>query len=141
MPKIMGREDSDVAELIQERLESEGVTVLTGHRASGIGHRAKEVKIENDTQTLVCDYNGNDVFVEFDEILVAVGRAANTSGFGLEELGVELTPRKTIFADEFLKTSIPTILLCRRCGRTVSIYPCGRASGLVCVGQRPFWRT
>ncbi|MBC2716638.1 MAG: dihydrolipoyl dehydrogenase [Desulfobacteraceae bacterium] len=102
MPQIMGREDTDVAGLIQEKLESEGVKVLTGHRA-------KEVKIEKDTKTLVCDYNGKDVYVEFDVILVAVGRAANISGFGLEELGVELTPRKTISANELLQTNVPTI--------------------------------
>ncbi|NOY70170.1 MAG: FAD-dependent oxidoreductase [Deltaproteobacteria bacterium] len=102
LPQLMGREDEDVAALIREKLEKEGVRVLTGHRA-------REVKIEGDEKILVCDCNGKDVFLPFDEILVAVGRAANTAGFGLEELGVELTPRKTIAADEFLKTNIPTI--------------------------------
>ncbi|MFO7557413.1 MAG: FAD-dependent oxidoreductase [Desulfobacterales bacterium] len=102
MPQIMGREDADVATLIQEKLESEGVRVLTGHRA-------REVKIENSEKMLVCDHNGRDVNVPFDEILVAVGRAANISGFGLEALGVEMTPRKTISANAFLQTSIPTI--------------------------------
>ncbi len=102
MPQIMGREDAEVAALIQEKLESEGVRVLTGHRA-------KAVKIETGEKTLVCDHNGQDVSIPFDEILVAVGRAANISGFGLEELGIELTPRKTISANEFLQTSVPTI--------------------------------
>ena len=102
MPQIMGREDAEVAGLIKEKLESEGVRVLTSHRA-------KAVKIENSEKTLVCDHNGQDVSIAFDDILVAVGRAANVSGFGLEELGVELTPRKTLWANEFLQTSIPTI--------------------------------
>ncbi|MDO9264856.1 MAG: FAD-dependent oxidoreductase, partial [Desulfosalsimonadaceae bacterium] len=102
MPQIMGREDADVAGLIKDKLESEGVRVLTGHRA-------KAVQIESGEKILVCDVNGKDVPIEFDEILVAVGRAANISGFGLEELGVALTPRKTISADAFLQTNIPTI--------------------------------
>jgi dihydrolipoamide dehydrogenase len=102
MPQIMGREDADVATLIREKLEGEGVRVLTGHRA-------KEVKIENSEKMLICDHKGQDVNIPFDEILVAVGRAANISGFGLEELGVSITPRKTIQANEFLQTSIPTI--------------------------------
>ena len=102
LPQLMGREDTDVAELIKEKLESEGVTVLTGHQA-------KVIIVENNRKTLVCEHHGKNVPVEFDDILVAVGRAANTGGFGLEELGVELTDRKTISADEFLKTSIPTI--------------------------------
>jgi len=102
MPQIMGREDPEVAALIREKLESEGVCVLTGHRA-------KEVKIENNEKILVCDNDGKDVSIPFDEILVAVGRAPNVSGFGLEELGIELTSRKTIKTNEFLQTSIPTI--------------------------------
>jgi dihydrolipoamide dehydrogenase len=102
LPQVMGREDADVADLIQKKLESEGVRMLTGHRA-------KAVKIDENKKTLVCEYNGQDVFVEFDDILVAVGRAANISGLGLEELGVETSAKKTILADEFLQTSIPNI--------------------------------
>ena len=34
------------------------------------------------------------VAVAFDEILVAVGRAANTQGYGLEELGISVTPAR-----------------------------------------------
>lgn len=102
MPQIMGREDADVEALIQEKLQNEGVRVLTGHRA-------KAVKVGHDVNILVCDHNGSDVEIVFDAILMAVGRAANISGFGLEELGVELTPHKTLQADGFLKTSIPTI--------------------------------
>lgn len=102
LPHLMGREDADVADLILEKLESEGVQVLTGHRA-------REVKVEEGKKILVCDHDGKDVFVEFDEILVAVGRAANTSGFGLEELGVVLTSRKTIQVNEYLQTNFPNI--------------------------------
>ncbi len=102
LPQVMGREDADVAGLIQGKLESEGVRVLTGHRA-------KAVKVDEGRKILVCECDGRDVCVDFDDILVAVGRAANISGFGLEELGVEISPRKTIQADEFLRTSIPTI--------------------------------
>jgi len=102
LPQLMGREDPDVAGVIKEQFEKEGIQVLTGHRA-------KKVTMEKDKKHLVCQHNGKDLFIEFDEILVAVGRAANISGFGLEELGVELTPKKTISANEFLQTNIPTI--------------------------------
>jgi len=102
MPQLMGREDGEVAAFIKDRLKSEGIRVLTGHRA-------REIRCENAVKILVCDHDGRDVMIEFDEILVAVGRAANITGFGLEELGVELTPQKTLRADAFQKTSIPTI--------------------------------
>ena len=102
LPHLMGREDADVAVLIKKKLEEEGVRVLTNHRA-------KEVVVQGDQKTLICDHNGADVKVEFDEILVAVGRVANIRGFGLEELGVELSPRRTIQTNELLQTNFPNI--------------------------------
>ena len=41
-----------------------------------------------------------------------MGRAANTSGFGIEELGVELNPNKTIKVNEYMQSSIPSIYAC-----------------------------
>jgi dihydrolipoamide dehydrogenase len=102
-PQIMGREDPDVSAIIRKKFEDEGVHVLTAHTA-------KEIIVDNNTKILVCDHNGQKVNIEFDEILVAVGRAANSKGFGLEELDVQLNPNKTIAVNEFLQTNIPNIL-------------------------------
>ncbi len=101
-PRILLREDEEISELVKNRFEQEGVRVLTNHRA-------KEVRVDGDQKTLICDYNGEDVAVEFDEILVAVGRVANTKGFGLEELGVAIARNGTIETDEFLRTNYPNI--------------------------------
>lgn len=101
-PRILLREDEEISELVKNKFEQEGVRVL-------INHRAKEVRVKGDQKTLICDYNGEDVSVEFDEILVAVGRVANTKGFGLEELGVAIERNGTIETDEFLRTNYPNI--------------------------------
>lgn len=100
--RIMIREDQEVSELIRNKFESEGAQVLTSHMA-------KEVVSENAKKFLVCEHNDKEVKIEFDEILVAVGRVANTKGFGLEELGVSLTNRGTIETDTFLRTNFPNI--------------------------------
>jgi dihydrolipoamide dehydrogenase len=100
--QIMGREDPDISEFMKKKFESEGIRVLTGHRA-------KEIRVDGDKKVLVCDYDGEDVHIEFDEILVALGRMANVSGYGLEELGVQLTQRKTIETNEMLQTNFPNI--------------------------------
>jgi pyruvate/2-oxoglutarate dehydrogenase complex dihydrolipoamide dehydrogenase (E3) component len=42
-------------------------------------------------------------------LLCAVGRSARVKGFGLEELGIRLTPRKSIETDAWLRTSMPNI--------------------------------
>ncbi|WP_373499988.1 FAD-dependent oxidoreductase [Desulfococcus sp.] len=101
-PRILGREDVEIADGIRERFEAEGIRVLTGHRA-------KAVRVENGEKILVCEHGGGEVQVPFDEILVAVGRAPSTRGFGLEELGVEIGPRGTVGTNGLLQTNFPNI--------------------------------
>jgi pyruvate/2-oxoglutarate dehydrogenase complex dihydrolipoamide dehydrogenase (E3) component len=52
------------------------------------------------------------VEIEFDRVLVAVGRAANTAGYGLEALGIPLSKSRTIECNEFLQTKYPNIYVC-----------------------------
>ena len=104
-PRIMSREDEDVSELITEKFKNDGVSVLTSHRA-------KSVESENGKKILVCEQDGKEVRIEFDEILVALGRKARVKGFGLEELGVEIAKNGTIAHDEFLRTNFPNIYVC-----------------------------
>lgn len=101
-PQLMGREDPEVAAFLRERFEAEGVRVLTEHAA-------KEVQVKDQEKILVCEHQGQKVEVPFDAILVAVGRRARTTGFGLEELGVRLSQRGTIEVDPFLRTNFSNI--------------------------------
>jgi len=103
MQRFMTKEDPDVSEFIMQKLESDGVRILSSHRA-------KEIRVEGNKQILVCDFNGVEINVEFDQLLFALGRVANISGFGLEELGVEITLSKTIKSNDFLQTNYPNIL-------------------------------
>ncbi len=102
MPRIMLREDEDISEMIHKKFEDEGVRVLTGHKA-------KEVRVDGKSKILVCENASDVVKIEFDEILVAVGRAANAKGFGLEELGVTLRPNGAIETNGLLQTNYPNI--------------------------------
>lgn len=105
MDRIMGIEDPEVSSIIEERFKSEGVNVLTKHKA-------KEIKVDGDRKYLVAEFDGQDVEIEFDEILVAVGRRANIKGFGAEELGITLRQNQTIDANEYLQTNFPNIYVC-----------------------------
>ncbi|BDI61767.1 FAD-dependent oxidoreductase [Qipengyuania nanhaisediminis] len=95
--RLLGREDAEVSDLAQEVLERDGVTVLTGHKAVRVAH-----------ETLYAEHSGGEAAIDFDRLIVAVGRKARLSGFGLEELGVETD--KTVVTDEFLATKYPNIL-------------------------------
>lgn len=99
---IMGREDPDVAAMVQQRFEAEGINVMVNTNATA-------VEVHGEEKVLVCEQDGQRVEVPFDEIIVAVGRKANTSGFGLEELGVTLSERGTIATNDYLQTNFPNI--------------------------------
>ncbi|HEX5639890.1 MAG TPA: FAD-dependent oxidoreductase, partial [Burkholderiaceae bacterium] len=63
-------------------------------------------------QIMVVEHEGRDVRVPFDAVLVAVGRVANTTGYGLEELGIGTTPARTVETDAYLQTIFPNIYAC-----------------------------
>lgn len=105
MPRLMIREDEDVAELVAQRFEDEGIKLLVGHKAVEFVQRGSD-------RLLICEAQERQVEVPFDQVLVAVGRKPNAAGFGLEELNVVLNPNGTIETDEYLQTSIPTIYAC-----------------------------
>jgi pyruvate/2-oxoglutarate dehydrogenase complex dihydrolipoamide dehydrogenase (E3) component/uncharacterized membrane protein YdjX (TVP38/TMEM64 family) len=103
LPNILPREDKEFSEMVQMQLETEGVNVLTGHKALSI--------VNEGTGSLLTVVDGEGVkkTVPFDRLVVAVGRKANTSGFGLEELGVVLNPNGTVSVDDYLRTNFPNI--------------------------------
>jgi pyruvate/2-oxoglutarate dehydrogenase complex dihydrolipoamide dehydrogenase (E3) component/uncharacterized membrane protein YdjX (TVP38/TMEM64 family) len=105
LPRLMIREDPDISALVMERFVAEGIDVR-------VGHKAKQFLVENGQKVLVCEHDGKDVRVEFDEVLVAVGRIANTQGYGLEELGIGTTRARTVETNEFLQTIYPNIFAC-----------------------------
>lgn len=105
-PQILIREDAEVIELVTEKFRTEGITVLTGHKAKAFDKHA------DGSGELLCDAAGREVRIGFDKVIVALGRKANVTGFGLEELGVNLNPNGTITADVFLRTNYPNIYVC-----------------------------
>lgn len=102
-PRIMSREDPEIAAMVTSSLEAEGVVVLSNHTA-------REVLVDNgDKYLLVTTREGVEKRLAFDGLLVAVGRKANVTGFGLEALGVIITPQGTVEVDGYLRTNFTNI--------------------------------
>ncbi len=99
-PRLMGREDADVAEYAESVLRESGVNVLTSHKA---------LRFENKdgVKLLIAEKEGQELAIEYDEVIVAVGRKARLTGFGLEDLGIQFD--RTIETDEYLQTLMPNI--------------------------------
>ncbi|TNJ01063.1 FAD-dependent oxidoreductase [Aeromonas veronii] len=106
--QLLPREEREVADALAGQMSHDGVQLLTGWRAeradylpAAKGDLPIRLQLRRGDETQV---------VEGDQLLLALGRVANVSGFGLEELGVELAPRGTIAVDGFLATNFPSIL-------------------------------
>jgi len=105
LPRILIREDPEVSKLVQSRFDAEGIRVL-------VNHKAKQFLVENGEKEMVVEHEGRDIRIPFDEVLVAVGRVANTQGYGLEELGIGVTKARTVDTDAYLQTIYPNIFAC-----------------------------
>ncbi|MFN0038331.1 MAG: FAD-dependent oxidoreductase [Burkholderiales bacterium] len=105
LPRIMIREDPEISQMVLAKFRAEGVDVK-------LEHKAKQFLVENGEKMLICEHQGQDIRVPFDEVLVAVGRVANTKGYGLEELGIPTTRQRTVETNEFLQTLYPNIYAC-----------------------------
>ncbi|MCF5873710.1 FAD-dependent oxidoreductase [Aeromonas veronii] len=106
--QLLPREEREVADALAGQMSRDGVQLLTGWRAeradylpAAKGDLPIRLQLRRGDETQV---------VEGDQLLLALGRVANVSGFGLEALGVELAPRGTIAVDGFLATNFPSIL-------------------------------
>jgi pyruvate/2-oxoglutarate dehydrogenase complex dihydrolipoamide dehydrogenase (E3) component/uncharacterized membrane protein YdjX (TVP38/TMEM64 family) len=99
-PRLLAREDDEVAALVARRFAEEGIEVR-------LGHRAVRFEVAGGTKHLIAEHEGREVRIAFDQVIVAVGRAARLTGFGLEELGIETG--KTLNVNAFLQTTLPHI--------------------------------
>lgn len=103
--RIMPREDEEVSEAVMRAFREQGIRLLTGHELRKFG-------TSENGDFMEAEHNGETVRVEFDKVLLAVGRKANVEGFGLERLNLRLTEKGNLEVNEFLQTSMPNIFAC-----------------------------
>jgi pyruvate/2-oxoglutarate dehydrogenase complex dihydrolipoamide dehydrogenase (E3) component/uncharacterized membrane protein YdjX (TVP38/TMEM64 family) len=100
LPRILLREDPEVSELVMRRFRAEGIDVR-------VDHTAKRIEVTGGDKQLIAEHGGQEVRIPFDSLLVAVGRSANLSGYGLQELGVRTG--RTVEVNGYLQTNFPNI--------------------------------
>jgi pyruvate/2-oxoglutarate dehydrogenase complex dihydrolipoamide dehydrogenase (E3) component/uncharacterized membrane protein YdjX (TVP38/TMEM64 family) len=100
--QLLGREDPEVSDQVKAALQSDGVEVLTEHKALRIEVVAGE-------KQLIVQHDDIEKAFAFDHILCAVGRSPRVTGYGLEALGIPPTPKNTIDTNHYLQTIYPNI--------------------------------
>ena len=126
--RIMPREDEEVSKIVSKAFREQGIALLTDHKLLKFGAGDSGDYME-------ADNNGKTVRVEFDKVLLAVGRKANVEGFGLENLGLALTKQGTVEVNEYLQTTLPNIFACGDVAGPLSVYPYGIVSSLVRLAE------
>ncbi|MGY3608019.1 MULTISPECIES: FAD-dependent oxidoreductase [unclassified Bradyrhizobium] len=107
--QLMGREDADAAEEIQRILSGEGIDVLLNAQPISVHG------VSGDTVSVSVRTAKGEEKIEGSDLLVAVGRVANTAGIGLDEAGIELDARGFIRVNERLQTSAPSVWAIGEC--------------------------
>jgi pyruvate/2-oxoglutarate dehydrogenase complex dihydrolipoamide dehydrogenase (E3) component len=95
---IMGREDKAVSEVIEKAFIEEGITILNDSNL-------KSFKKSGEDNIAIVEKDGLEEEVHFDLCLMAIGRKANTKGFGLEDLDkeIEFNDDGTLKVDKYLR--------------------------------------
>lgn len=99
--RIMTKEDKEVSDFAMQSLQDSGVTVLTEHEALRFEQR-------DGKKFIIVKHEKEEISIEYDQLICAVGRAARLEGYGLDTLGIE--SGRTINTNEFLETKYPNIL-------------------------------
>lgn len=102
-PRLLVREDPEVSELVAQSLRAEGVKLLTSHKA------VRVEAVDGNKRLILQGAGADEVIIPFDELLCAVGRRPRVKGYGLEALGIPLSPRQTIDVNPYLQTVYPNI--------------------------------
>ena len=110
-PNILSQEDEEIGQALSQRFANEGVNLHTNLIC-------KVIVTQNDKYVMIAEKEGQELRINFDKLIVAVGRTANSKGFGLENLGIEFDQQNKIIVDSYLRTSTHK-----------NIYACGDVVG------------
>ncbi|EDM35711.1 dihydrolipoyl dehydrogenanse [Pedobacter sp. BAL39] len=105
MPSIIGTMDAGLGKELQRVLKkSLGMEFFMGHKVTGATTKGKRVTVTADNA------KGEQVKLEADYCIVAVGRTAYTEGLGLENIGIKTEERgNKIPVNDHLETAVPGV--------------------------------
>ncbi len=101
LDRMVPTEDEDVSKELLKHYKKLGVNVLLGTKVEGVEDTGSGVKV-----TVSPAAGGDQQVLEADKLLSAIGFAPRTEGYGLENLGVELTERGAIKIDGRGRTNV-----------------------------------
>ncbi|MFC3852153.1 dihydrolipoyl dehydrogenase family protein [Salinispirillum marinum] len=103
LPEVLGREEPEFAALMREKLASEGVVFQLDTKATRVEKTAQGIRLHTVRGT-------QESTLDAEQILVALGRAPNIKGMGLDTVGIQVD--KGVVVNKHLQTSLPHVYAC-----------------------------
>ena len=126
LPRLVPLEDEEVSKELEKNFKKRGINFLTGHKVESVETTKSSVKV-------VVSAEGKETPLEAEQALVAIGFRPNSSGLGLEELGVKISERGFIEIDERMATNVPGIWAIGDVTGKLMLAHVGSAMGIVCA--------
>ena len=95
---ILSREDGDISQALTDQFRREGIDLHTNTSCKAFITVDKK-------QAMIFEKEDQELSIKFDKVLLAVGRTANSKGFGLENIGLEFDKHNRIIVDDYLRTT------------------------------------
>lgn len=103
--RLLANEDEEVSAVVLQRFQHTGIQVY-------LNCQVKQIDRSLNVACVVAEYQGQPLRLDFDHLLLAVGRVANTEGYGLEALGIKLSAQGSIVVNGFQQTNYAHIFAC-----------------------------
>lgn len=126
LPHLVPLEDDEVSVELEKSFKKNGINFLTGHKVEGIKALKTKVKVTVSSE-------GETKILDAEQALVAIGFRPNSSGLGLDEVGVKISERGFIEIDERMATNIPGIWAIGDVTGKLMLAHVGSAMGIVCA--------
>jgi len=124
LDRMVPTEDPDVSKELLKQYKKLGVTVMLSTKVESIEDSGDQVKV-------VVSKDGKQQTLETDKVMQAIGFAPRVEGFGLAEIGVELTDRAAIAIDERGRTSVEGVYAIGDCTGKLMLAHTAEAMGVV----------
>lgn len=126
LDRMVPTEDADISKELAKHYKKLGVKVLTSTAVKKVEDTGSGVKV-----TVAPAAGGDEQVLEAGKFLAAFGFAPRTEGYGLENVGVELTERGAIAIDDFGRTNVPNVYAIGDCTGKLMLAHVAEAMGIV----------
>ncbi len=126
LPHLVPLEDEEVSKELEKNFKKRGINFLVGHKVEGIETLKTKVKVTVSAE-------GESKVLDAEQALVAIGFRPNSSGLGLEEVGVKISERGFVEIDERMATNVPGIWAIGDVTGKLMLAHVGSAMGIICA--------